>query len=78
MHLFIFLLSNKQKMACIGKFPSKMYKGSPTYAVFTTADPTTAILGLMRFHKLGKHVFKHFLTTYLGPLYVVRQIFFGS
>ena len=24
----------------------KLYRGSPTYAVFTTADPTTAVFGL--------------------------------
>ena len=29
-----------------------MYRGSPTYAVFTTADPTTVIFGLC-LHKWG-------------------------
>jgi hypothetical protein len=30
----------------------KLYRGSPTYTVFTTADPTTAIFGLYM-HKWG-------------------------
>ena len=40
-----FFFVNTYKVLSLFKF-GLMYRGSPTYAVFTTANPTTTIFGL--------------------------------
>ena len=46
LYLFCFLPINTRVRNKESKVRKSIIKGSPTYAVFTTADPTTAVFGL--------------------------------